>query len=158
MKKEYEFTSPLFHHPDGIAMGSGVNSPLLITDPFASVALFDLTKDGATVVEGSKTEHPLGGLPAQSPNPRAAPGGNVFFFSRANNRGESTGILTEEAKKWKVESVQLTTASPSGDGRFLLGFGWIIDVRSRKPVIDWMGNDGGANGLWAARAAGVFCV
>jgi hypothetical protein len=144
LRKEFDFTSPLFHHPEGIAMGSGVNSPLLITDPFASVALFDLTKDGAKVVEGSKTENPLGGLPAQPPNPRAAPSGNVFYFSRANNRGESTGILTVEGRKWKAHSVDLTTASPSADSRYLLGFGRILDVGSRRPIGNWMGNDGSA--------------
>lgn len=143
LRKEFEFSSPLLHHPEGIAMGSGVNSPLLVTDPFANVALFDLTKDGATLVQGSKTDKSLG-LPAQSPNPRAAPSGNVFLFSRVNNRGEATGILTVEGSQWKAHSVDLTTASASADSRYLLGFGRIIDVGSRRPIGNWMGNDGSA--------------
>jgi hypothetical protein len=145
LRKEFDFTSPLFHHPDGIAMGSGVNSPLLITDPFANVALLDLTEKGATVVEGSKSEQPLG-LPAQPPNPRAAPSGNVFFFSRGNNRGEKTGVLTASGRKWRTQNIDITAASPSADSRYLLGFGQIIDVASGKRIGNWMGNDG--NAVW----------
>jgi len=143
LRKEFDFTSPLFHHPDGIAMGSGVNSPLLITDPFASVALIELTDRGATVVEGSKTEQSLG-LPSQSPNPRAAPSGSVFFFSRGNNRGENTGVLTVSGRKWRTQNMDITTASPSADSRYLLGFGQIIDVISGKRIGNWMGNNGSA--------------
>jgi hypothetical protein len=148
LRKEFDFTSPLFHHPDGIAMGSGVNSPLLITDPFSNVALLDLTEKGATVVEGSKTEQPLG-LPAQPPNPRAAPSGNVFFFSRGNNRGEKTGVLTALGRKWRTQNIDITTTSPSADSRYLLGFGQIMDVASGKRIGNWMGNNGSA--VWYVR-------
>ena len=55
-------------------------------------------------------------------------------------------MLTESARKWKTLNAEITTASPSADGRYLLGFGQIIEASSGRRIGNWVGNDGSA--IW----------
>ena len=114
LRKEFDFTSPLFHHPEGIAMGSGVNSPLLISDPFANVALFDLTKERGHCRGGIEDRQTLWCLPAQSPNPRPRPAAMC-----SSSRGQTTGARAPAFSPWRGVSGRRTpwTSPPPPLGR-----------------------------------------
>jgi hypothetical protein len=138
LKKEFDISSPLFHFPSAVAMGSATNSPVLVSDPFGDIALIELTNTGGKVLEGSKTEN-RSYAPPNFPEARinhllAAPNGRTFLVSREPEQNERTGILTEQNQKWKAIAADVSAPSMSADGRYVLGFNHIVDMNGRTVV------------------------
>ncbi len=155
LRTEFDFQNPLFHPASAVAMGSATNSPVLLSDPFGNVALMELTSTGAKLVEGSKTQEQLN-VASQPVTVHAAPNGKLFVFSHGDNQNEKAGILTEQGRKWKLVTIEISVPTISPDARYLFGFGQISDMSGRQ-IGTRVGGPG--NSIWylagASHASGA---
>jgi len=131
LQHEFDFSYPLFHPPTALAMGSAVNSPLLLSDPFGEIVLMEFTDNVAKMVEGSQSRLNPSSFPIT--HLRATPDGKKYFMARGVEQADQTTFLSVVGKKWKLANSDMAAAYPSGDNQNVFGCGQITDLNGKIP-------------------------